>query len=304
VTDQVTSSRPGTEVQTERVAKPFQIGIRPLDPADWLDVDARLGTYLAEKERLLGTDRAAVFAAEPGTEDAQADVLQLLAAYLPERFPEAYGAGGDGILLRELGRTVPLDGDEPPLVTAARLVQEDLVLMRRGDDHWRLAAAVLCFPSAWRLSDKIGRPMHEVHGPVPGFGAATRNAGMIERMFDNLRAEMPVLRWNWSLFGDARLHHPEASHADRPRFGDNAETAFLRAERQTMRRLPASGDILFTIRIYVNPIEALGRSEDGRASAAAIVLYLDELRAEQLEYKGLLRERDVLGGGLREISGG
>ena len=189
-------------------------------------------------------------------------------------------------------------------MTAARLVQEDLVLMRRGAEHWRLAAAVLCFPSAWRLGDKIGRPMHEVHGPVPGFGAATRNAGMIERMFDNLRPEMPVIRWNWSLFGDARLHHPEAAHPDRPRFGQNAETAFLRVERQTLRRLPVSGDILFTIRIYVDPIAALGRNDDGRVTAAAIVRHLDELSVEQLGYKGLLREREVLVTRLREIARG
>jgi hypothetical protein len=290
-------------LQTDRVAKPFQIGIRPLDPADWLDVDGQLGAYLAEKERLLADARAAVFAAEPGTEDAQADVLGLVADYLPSRFPEVYRAGDGGIDLLGLDRRISLGSGESALVTAARLVQEDLVLMRRGAEHWRLAAAVLCFPSAWRLSDKIGRPMHEVHGPVPGFGAATRNAGMIERMFDNLRPEMPVIRWNWSLFGDDRLHHPEASHPDRPRFGDNAETAFLRVERQTLRRLPFSGDILFTIRIYVDPIEALGRSDDGRTTAAAIMRHLDELSAEQLEYKGLLREREVLVRRLREIAG-
>jgi hypothetical protein len=127
---------------------------------------------------------------------------------------------------------------------------------------------------------------------------------MIARMFDHLRPEMPVLRWNWSLFGDDRLHHPEASHPDRPRFGTSAETAFLRAERQTLRRLPASGDILFTIRIYVDPIEALGRSEDGRAVAAAMVRHLEELSEAQLDYKGLLREREVLVRRLREIAQG
>ena len=34
-------------------------------------------------------------------------------------------------------------------------------------------------------------------------------------------------------------------------------TYYLRHKRQTLRRLPASGDILFTIRIYVQPLAAL-----------------------------------------------
>ena len=50
-----------------------------------------------------------------------------------------------------------------------------------------------------------------------------------------------------------------ASNAPRTRpsgFGDvdlNA-AAFIRVERQTLRKLPQSGDILFTIQIYLDPL--------------------------------------------------
>lgn len=77
--------------------------------------------------------------------------------------------------------------DHPPLLAASLLVQEDLALMRRGEDGWRLAAASLCFPSPWSLAGKFGRPVDEIHGPVPGFGPGSRPAGPIARMFDNLR---------------------------------------------------------------------------------------------------------------------
>ena len=42
--------------------------------------------------------------------------------------------------------------------------------MRRGEDGWRLAAGSLCFPSSWSLDEKFGRPLQEIHAPVPGFG--------------------------------------------------------------------------------------------------------------------------------------
>lgn len=282
------------------LAQAFAIGLKPLDPAQWIDVDAHLPDYLAEKSRLFAERHGEVFAAEPGTETAQREVLDRLVAHLVADHASTHAREGEAIRIIPSGALVTLDSG-PPLETAARLVQEDLVLMRRGPDGWRVAAAALCFPSAWRLADKFGRPMHQVHAPVPGFGAGTRPAELITRMFDNLQPGAAMLRWNWSLFGDAALFHPEPSHAV-PRFGTEGEKAVLRLERQTVTRLD-SGDVLFTIRIYLEPIDALARQPEGREIAAAIRSQLAALPAEQAEYKGLLAEREVLVRRLEGLSG-
>ena len=178
------------------------------------------------------------------------------------------------------------------------------MLMRKGETGWRLAAAVLAFPSAWRLAEKFGRPMHEIHGPVPGFGAGTRPAELIERMFDKLRPELPMIRWNWSLFGDDRLFHPESGHPDRPRFGDGtrADTIVFRVERQTLRKLPVSGDIVFTIRIYNDPVAALEAHPDAASIAVALLEQLEALSDEQRSYKGLALERRQLAQRFAEIA--
>ena len=278
----------------------FAIGAKPLDPDAWIEADARLAADLTEKERLAATRWEEVFAAEPGTAAAQAEVLALLAEHLPARFPALYRRVGATMQMG--GRTVALD-EKPALWTAARLVQEDLVIMRRGAAGWRLAAASLSFPSAWRLGEKFGRPMDEVHAPVPGFGAGTRNAELVARMFDNLRPETPMIRWNWSVYGDADLFHPHNSPARRFGAGARAENVFLRVERQTLRRLPQSRDILFTIRVIVDPLEELERHSDAPRIARALIGQLLSFTAEQLDYKGLTLERDRLVRRLREIAG-
>lgn len=279
--------------------KPFQIGLKPLDPAEWIDVDEDLSTTLDEKDRLGAARFGDVFVAEDGTGAAQAEVLALLAEHLPQRFPGVYRRLGDTIEVA--GRAVELNATLP-LWTAARLVQEDLLLMRKGENGWRLAAAALCFPSSWTLADKFGRPMDEIHGPVPGFGAGTRPAELIARMFDTLRPAIAVLRWNWSLYGDADLFHPNASHPpDRFGSGARAETVFFRVERQTLRKLPVSGDILFTIRIYLDPIAALETHPDAAPIAAAVIDQIEAFTPEQAAYKGLSLERDRLVARLREI---
>lgn len=280
----------------------FQIGLKPLSLADWIDVDERLPAYLREKDRLFRDRPTEVFAAEPGTDGAQREVLALLADHLPVRFPQIYRHDGDAV--RIAPDTVVALGDDPPLLTAARLVQDDLVLMRRGESGWRLAAASLSFPSSWSLAEKFGRPIHEVHAPVPGFGGGTRNAELIARMFDNLRPETPVIRWNWSLYGDDRLFHPDVAGPRERRFGAGApaEHVVLRSERQTLRRLPLSGDIVFTIKIAVDPLDDLERHSRGPQIAAALIAQLEALTDQQLAYKGMTAERERVIARLRQLA--
>jgi hypothetical protein len=281
-------------------SKLFAIGLKPLDVNAWIDADERLAADLALKRQLAATRWDEVFAAEPGTEAAQAEVLALLVEHLPARYPELYGHDGDSMLVA--GTRVELAA-LPALWTAAQLVQEDLVIMRRGETGWRLAAASLSFPSSWKLREKFGRPIHEVHAPVPGFGARTRNAELIARMFDNMRPETPVIRWNWSVYGDAELFHPHNSPARRFGEGARAEHVFLRVERQTLRLLPLSRDMLFTIHIVVDPLEALERHSDAPRIASALIEQLNAFNPEQLDYKGMTLERDRLVARLREIAG-
>jgi len=133
-------------------SKLFQIGLKPLDPADWIDVDERLPAYLMEKDGRWRERPDEVFAAEPDTGDAQRELREMLVAYLPVRFPDLYRRESEAMRIGP-DRLVPLGGDEPPLLIAARLVEDDLVLMRRGESGWRLAAASMCFPSSWSLAE-------------------------------------------------------------------------------------------------------------------------------------------------------
>lgn len=270
-------------------SKLFEIGLKPLEPADWIDVDERLADYLSEKDRLIAAARDEVFAAEASTEAAQQEVLALLAEHLPARFPDLYRRDGDA--MEVAGRRVDLR-ETPALLVAARLVADDLVLMRRGASGWRLAAGCVCFPSSWQVKEKFGKPVDAIHAPVPGFGPGSRPAELIARMFDNLRPDRPVMRWNWSLYGDAALAHPHPPPSPRFGTGDAADPVFLRSERQTMRKLPASGDILFAIKVSVDPLESLERHPNGGEIARKLVDQLEALSEEQLAYKGMTGERE------------
>jgi hypothetical protein len=248
----------------------------PLPEEDWLEPDERREADLAEKAAILIAEPDA-FMAEAGTEPAQEEVLALVAGHLAGRGLEA-------------GRAGEAPADAPPLVRAALMVQDDLVLMRRGPGGWRLAAAALCFPSSWSLPEKFGRPMDALHEDVPGWAGpmATR----VARIFDALRPGPPVWRLNWSLQFGGGLRMARSKHAAPPPQGP-MDALLLRVERQTLRKLDC-GDILFTIKVLLDPVAALERHPDGPRLAAALAGSLADLSADELAYKGLTRTREKI----------
>lgn len=273
-------------------ARPFTIGLLPLDLARWIEPDADWARYVGEKQMLVRTHPNEVFVAEDGTEAAQRETLDLLEAHLAERHPH-------------LGRDTQDDmaGGLPPLLRAGLLVQDDLVIMRRKKDGWHLVAGFVAFPSSWSLQEKFGRPMQAIHADVPGFGEGTRNAGLITRIFDNLSVTQPVERMNWSVNTTGDLFLPLSKHRRAPQAeAFTLAERFARVERQTLRKLPGSGDILFTIRVYVDPIAAIAHHPNAAALAASFAAQLDGLDPQQTAYKGLTVQKTELAAKLRGLA--
>jgi dimethylamine monooxygenase subunit A len=271
----------------------FSIGLAPIAMEAWIEPDALLAEQLALKDTILAHEDAAAFGAIAGSEAGQAEVLELLAAHLPARYPTTYRRDDDSMRILADNRRVALSG-EPALLIASRLVQEDLLLMQRGESGWRLVAGSLCFPSTWVLSEKLGHAMDAIHAPAPGY--AGKMGDMVARIFDNLKAGQPVERFNWSLYGDARLRYAQSKQDPLERFppGQSVAHAHIRVERQTLRRLPRSGDILFTVRVHVDPIAEFARHAHGRQLAGALCAQLAALNPAELAYKGLTEARERL----------
>lgn len=179
--------------------------MRPLGDAPWPRIDDELDGLCAERRELHARAPSEVHRRAP---DSHAST-DLAASETLTPVREA---------LRDAGRGPPPSHGASDLVHAAVAVAEDLVILVRDADGWRLAEAVVTAPSAWCLDEKIGRPLGAVHDPVPGFAAGTRNDAVIRRMLDALRPGAPVVRGSWSPHADAvrflPRHAPE--HAERP----------------------------------------------------------------------------------------
>jgi dimethylamine monooxygenase subunit A len=270
------------------------MGLTACPRADWIELDHRYPKEMVERRDLLATRRDEVFAAVPGSEPARRETWDVLAAHLAGRWPDWFTNDGTTLENRLTGDRWDLAAPGcDPLEAAALLVQEDLCIIQVTGDVPILTAGAVCFPSRWRLGEKIGHPLATVHGPVPFYGE--RLARPVDRFMGVVKPGHVAVRLNWSMSDDPTLFQPgglwrtdRAIHITADNAGD---ALFVRVERQTLSRLPQSGAVLFTIRVHVYPLARIAaRAEIAQRLAEAV----RGLPPETLHYKSLLPFRDAL----------
>jgi hypothetical protein len=255
------------------------LGLTAIAESDWLENDSQTPPQIAERRRLLAERRPEVLADTPGAEAACQELRTMLAAWLAAHRP---------------GWTAPSeDPAEHPLAEICGWAAEDFCLIRPGPQGPLLIAAILCFPSRWRLSEKIGRPLMAIHKPVPTYAETIGRP--VDRFMGALKPGRLAVRYNWSVHEDPTLFQPtghgRGSFDPSITVANAGETLWLRVERQTFRLLPQSGVVVFGIRTHITPLAAVAAVPGEAARLAAAVRAVPE---ELERYKSLMPFRVAL----------
>ncbi len=262
----------------------LEMGLSPLDGSPWIETDHQLGRFYRHKLRQRAHYGDRVYRATPGSGPAQDELATALRDHLCREQGGRYRIEDGELRCPSAGIRTPLTGDEV-LWNCSLWVADDLVVMERDGDSYRLTAASLCSPSHWRLEEKFDRPLRQIHDPIPGFHQAL--TPRIDRLFRHLRPEHPVVRYNWAVQAgdrlDERLDHREEIRPDSP--------LYYRTERQTLVRLPQTGAIAFTIRVYLHPLETLAGVE---GALPALFAAIEQAPPPLQRYKGFDRLEPAL----------
>ncbi len=229
--------------EDQRLAAAFPLPKMQPVTGPLLRIDEAYGAQVAEKLRLIAANRSAHIAVTTGAEAAVAELYDFILAEV-----ETLGGfehKGDEMRCPD-GRRVLLDRTAP-FETLAALVQEDLcILQKRGDEHV-LTAALLGFPAAWTLGEKIGYPLTRIHMPVHHYDASI--AARVQRFFDGVQVGRPLWRANLLRYQNPELYqaHSEAN----PRPVGTVNSPYIRSERQSVFRLPETDAVVFSIKTVV-----------------------------------------------------
>jgi hypothetical protein len=256
---------------------PFHLsmGLLKIPISEWFeifDLNER-AVQMNEKRKLLTDQHGDIFIADSSSLSASTEVLNLMLKHLPTIRPDLYSRNRNTLRLKphtnfreELWSTNLKKNGIHPLDLAARLVQEDLIIMLPPDvkqnpssKGWWLAAGSVAFPSRWSLKEKFGLNMDIIHAPVPFYKDQVQTT--VNNFFNRMPCDQIYSRRNWSLYDNSYLRHDIVSGQpnkinQKPITSSNAgERLWLRVERQTLRKLKETGSILFTIRIHLRQLK-------------------------------------------------
>ena len=260
----------------QKLGKKLQMGLRACAQEDWLltpdhfgDADM-LRRQLALKQELSQTHHAAIFDATPDSIDASLETVNLIQNNL---------SAHHGIELKP-------DASRHPLDAAALKIPEDVLLLAPQEmDNgtvWILKAASLAFPSHWVLAEKMNLPMAAIHTPVPGYGDVL--AGPVDRFFTAMLKGPISQRRNWALQIDDGLFTPSRFDHAPITTDEIASRLFVRVERQTLRKLPVTGWIIFTIQTAIAPI---GIWQDDQPALDDLAALIAAMTPAERDYRGV-----------------
>ena len=244
----------------------FRIGLAPIPVDKWFEGGE--ADPAQRKDPLIAAHPDLVWRELDSSRPAQVEVNTMVAGWL------------GGAVSSEL----------PPLLAASRLVSDDLCLMEKREAGWTLTAASLCAPSFFSAAEAVGKPLSRLHAPVPGFNDGL--LGRVSRIFDHLADDQVLERRNWTVVNDAEPFQPDPAplRARLPHQSPReiAASLHVRRERQTIRRAPHTGAVLFTIRIWTERMEEVLAEPKRRAAfALAWERLLSDSGADFRRYKRL-----------------
>jgi alpha-1,2-mannosyltransferase len=215
---------------------------------EWIELDSHYPKFHALKAKRIAERGEKCCRTTPEAFDGAVELVEEFCEYLPQRYPNLYkktDVGMDNIVTGESFNIVERPLKEDPMAMAARMVQDDLAIMfEKEDGQYYLLAGAILLAGFWRLEDKIGMPLSEIHtsGEVPHYKEKLEKGMM--NFFRRLKPEAPMLRnnyfiqvdddlaWSYSI-GDEDGEGLSWGTAEKNRA---IEHHHFRSERQSLRR--------------------------------------------------------------------
>ena len=257
----------------------FQMRPRPSEPAAFFGPTAETAAILAERRRWLR------------------EAPDVYSAHRPE---------GDALLnetirfARQWGSLSAIEQEtlDAPVAPAekCRLLGEfwepDFLLLRPDPEgRFQLVSACVCFPSSWALSEKMGKPLEQIHDAVPGLNEAAGKA--IHTFLTRMKPGTGWLRENWGLSASAERNQHPVRNLPKLSAASAPEKILLRVEEQILCSLPESGGVLFGIRLRHHPLEEVWNHPEWRPRFERAVRTMP---AAMAHYKNLAGWREEFGG--------
>lgn len=146
--------------------------LKKLEPDWWIELESTYRERIDQRKKLYAEHGRLVIDEHPGSQEASRECMEMVIQYVCQRYPNQFQYDNwTGVFSNNiLGIKVDISAVHP-LVFLLEHIPEDFVIMQEDplSGLYILRAGVLCSAVGWNISQKIGRSLHQIHGPVPDY---------------------------------------------------------------------------------------------------------------------------------------
>lgn len=141
-----------------------------LDPDYWLELESSYEERLAQRQDLYRAHQKEILQALPGSELACKELMEMVLQFLSIRYPDHFQIKGN-ILVNSILTTEYDLTFADPLHILLDNIPEDFGIMMRDEESGRyhLRAGIICSSLGWKLGQKIGMGLSDIHEAVPSY---------------------------------------------------------------------------------------------------------------------------------------
>lgn len=143
-----------------------------MEPDWWLEVESTYVERIAQRQELHRKHGKIIIDCAPAAEAACVELMEMVVQFLCTRYPnqfkyDPFASIFSNYILGTSCRTKAID----PLKFLMDNVPEDFLLVLEDEKTglYHLRAGVSCSAVGWNMMAKMGKPLHEIHQPVPDY---------------------------------------------------------------------------------------------------------------------------------------
>ncbi|KAK6455013.1 uncharacterized protein RJT20DRAFT_142062 [Scheffersomyces xylosifermentans] len=263
------------------------MGIKNLDPQDWLLIEPTYLSRIENKKKIITSSHPD----HPSSKDTRSSTLfvteeaipaikefyNIVTNYMCDKYPMYFVKDGDVIHNKITGNSIPSSTSNPSISASEYLeylvetIEEDFIILlkdpTREDEkdgtEYFFKAGVFAFAAGFDPADRFNKPLSFVHHPIPGYEEKLKLS--MNRFFNRISPGQFVTRSNFSVQTHAKLYVDDSNKGHNlPKDTvqvpmnikdlDFEKQVHYRSERQTLTKLPESKAVVFTIRTYLLPM--------------------------------------------------
>ncbi|MGH1537355.1 MAG: heme-dependent oxidative N-demethylase family protein [Gammaproteobacteria bacterium] len=266
----------------------LRLGLSAIESSEWLQYEDDFPERILEKEKIIKVHGKSVLDTMPGSMPAQQKFLRVVLENFQQHHADKFIVTDNEIVSKINNKKYCItDYKNNLLELVSYLVTDDFCLIEEAGEDYKLIAASVCAPTWWGLSEKMGKPLADIHSPIADL--EEKIGRMIRHFLKNLKVNDCYQRSNWFLFTRPDLcvfpnsfdFYTDMTNINSENIATNL---YLRSERQTFCKLKDVNSIAFGIKIYVEPISVVKKYP---AIADDLVTALNTMTTEQKQALGI-----------------